>query len=88
MRRMQGDVILLHGGLGDSGDSAGLTSVLAGLGNPEGVVWCSLNGPRDDKNLGALSLAYNLYIAQCVCPRVRASLAVCFLKKLFQIIRS
>ena len=42
VRASKGEVILLHGGLEDGGDSARHTAVLAGLGGPEGAVFCRL----------------------------------------------
>ena len=45
MRRIEGtdgQVVLLHGGLVDGGDSAADTTVLAGLGSDEGLVFCHL----------------------------------------------
>ena len=54
VRASKGEVILLHGGLADGGDSARHTAVLAGLGGPEGAVFCRL---ANEDGAGTESLA-------------------------------
>ena len=54
VRASKGEVILLHGGLADGGDSARHTAVLAGLGGPEGAVFCRL---AEEDDAGTASLA-------------------------------
>ena len=54
VRASKGEVILLHGGLADGGDSARHTAVLAGLGAPEGAVFCRLAA---EDGAGTASLA-------------------------------
>ena len=54
VRASKGEVILLHGGLEDGGDSARHTAVLAGLGGPEGAVFCRL---AEEDGAGTASLA-------------------------------
>jgi hypothetical protein len=56
VRASKGEVILLHGGLADGGDSARHTAVLAGLGAPEGAVFCRL-AAEDDAGTASLASA-------------------------------
>ena len=47
IRETDGEVVLLHGGLVDGGDSAADTAVLAGLGSEQGMVFCHLAPPTN-----------------------------------------
>ena len=47
VRASDGEVVLLHGGLVEGGDSADATAVLAGVGSPEGLFFCELADKTD-----------------------------------------
>ena len=47
VRASDGEVVLLHGGLVEGGDSADATAVLAGIGSPEGLFFCELADKTD-----------------------------------------
>ena len=54
VRASDGEVVLLHGGLVEGGDSADATAVLAGIGSPEGLFFCEL---ADKTGAGTEALA-------------------------------
>jgi hypothetical protein len=56
VRASHGEIILIHGGLGDGGDSTTHTAVLAGLGAGEGAVFCRL-AEEEDATRGTAAFA-------------------------------